>query len=142
MSHDDMAGTCWVPLAFAGGWVGVGYNRILQTHVSFFLRLPILPLLSLATAIEVSPVGRHRQTLLFESSCLRPPAGLLIMFFLNHYGMLAGGALGALTTGLVAQQLWALGLPRLLSQGPDRQVSRSCELHLRKRRAHLDLSGL
>ena len=39
------------------------------------------------------------------------------MFFLNHYGMIAGGGLGALITGLVAAQSWAAGWPGPLSGG-------------------------
>lgn len=39
------------------------------------------------------------------------------MFFLEYYGMLSGGALGALTVGLVTSNFWERGIPRRLSLG-------------------------
>jgi len=42
---------------------------------------------------------------------------LLIMFFLNHYSMIAGGGIGALTVGMVATQCWTTGKPHLLATG-------------------------
>ncbi|KAI8466952.1 MAG: Sodium/hydrogen exchanger family-domain-containing protein [Monoraphidium minutum] len=45
-------------------------------------------------------------------------AALLLMFFLEAYDMLSGGALGALFTGLVACFMWERGLPRAASLGP------------------------
>ncbi|KDD76338.1 hypothetical protein H632_c262p0 [Helicosporidium sp. ATCC 50920] len=43
---------------------------------------------------------------------------LLLMFFLEFYGMLSGGALGALCIGLVASNAWEKGIPRFGSVGP------------------------
>jgi NhaP-type Na+/H+ or K+/H+ antiporter len=54
-------------------------------------------------------------------------AGLLLMFFLEYWGMLSGGALGALFTGLVASNLWERGSPERLSLGPSLQFSPDCE---------------
>jgi hypothetical protein len=41
------------------------------------------------------------------------------MFFLEHFDMLSGGALGSLTVGLVTCWTWERGLPRALSAGPN-----------------------
>jgi NhaP-type Na+/H+ or K+/H+ antiporter len=54
-------------------------------------------------------------------------AGLLLMFFLEYWEMLSGGALGALFTGLVASNLWERGSPRCLSSGPSLNFSPECE---------------
>ncbi|GBF89298.1 mitochondrial sodium hydrogen exchanger [Raphidocelis subcapitata] len=45
---------------------------------------------------------------------------LFIMFLLDHFNMLSGGALGALSLGMVAAALWRAGAPAhpLLSLGP------------------------
>lgn len=40
------------------------------------------------------------------------------MFFLEYFGMLSGGALGALFAGLVACYMWERGAPAAASQGP------------------------
>lgn len=45
-------------------------------------------------------------------------AGLLLMFFLEYFELLSGGALGALFTGLVASNLWERGTPKWASLGP------------------------
>lgn len=54
-----------------------------------------------------------------------PPArpALLLMFFLEYYSMLSGGAIGALTIGLVASNSWEKGLPRFGSSGPSFEYS-------------------
>lgn len=44
--------------------------------------------------------------------------GLLLMFFLEYFELLSGGALGALFTGLVASNLWERGAPKWASLGP------------------------
>ena len=49
----------------------------------------------------------------------RPTAALLVMFFLESNDMLSGGALGALTVGLVACYMWERGAPRCGSSGPN-----------------------
>jgi NhaP-type Na+/H+ or K+/H+ antiporter len=54
-------------------------------------------------------------------------AGLLLMFFLEYWDMLSGGALGALFTGLVASNLWERGSPKRLSLGPSFTHSPDCE---------------
>lgn len=54
-------------------------------------------------------------------------AGLLLMFFLEYWDMLSGGALGALFTGLVASNLWERGSPKCLSLGPSFKHSPDCE---------------
>jgi hypothetical protein len=43
---------------------------------------------------------------------------LLIMFFLEHFDMLSGGALGSLCVGLVTCYMWERGAPRAASMGP------------------------
>lgn len=55
------------------------------------------------------------------------PAALLIMFFLEYYDMLSGGALGALTTGLVTCYMWEHGKMRKLSIGPTNAFSADIE---------------
>jgi len=54
-------------------------------------------------------------------------AGLLLMFFLEYFKMLSGGALGALFAGLVASNLWEKGMPRRLSLGSSYSFSPDCE---------------
>eukprot|EP00878_Enallax_costatus_P024159 GHUV01025756.1.p1 GENE.GHUV01025756.1~~GHUV01025756.1.p1 ORF type:complete len:597 (+),score=94.95 GHUV01025756.1:384-2174(+) len=54
-------------------------------------------------------------------------AALLVMFFLEYYDMLSGGALGALTTGLVTCYMWEHGKPRKLSIGPNNAFSADIE---------------
>eukprot|EP00882_Tetradesmus_deserticola_P034074 GHRQ01038981.1.p1 GENE.GHRQ01038981.1~~GHRQ01038981.1.p1 ORF type:complete len:499 (+),score=175.50 GHRQ01038981.1:208-1704(+) len=54
-------------------------------------------------------------------------AALLIMFFLEHYDMLSGGALGSLTVGLVTCYMWEHGKPGRLSQGPAHGYSADIE---------------
>ncbi len=54
-------------------------------------------------------------------------SGMLLMFFLEYYGLLSGGALGALITGLVASNLWEKGEPRCASLGPSYVYSPECE---------------
>ena len=70
-------------------------------------------------------------TLLWDSHmkrfCALFGAGMLLMFFLEYWGLLSGGALGALFTGLVASNLWEKGLPRRLSSGPSYLYSPECE---------------
>lgn len=56
-----------------------------------------------------------------------PRAGLLIMYLLNHWGMLSGGALGSLTVGLVASNAWERGFPRFASLGSNFDYSPACE---------------
>ena len=53
--------------------------------------------------------------------------GFLLMFFLEYYTMLSGGALGALFTGLVASNFWEKGVPRFGSLGPSLIYSPECE---------------
>lgn len=45
-------------------------------------------------------------------------AAMLLMFFLEYYGMLSGGALGALMVGLTTSNFWERGFPRFASLGP------------------------
>ena len=54
-------------------------------------------------------------------------AGLLLMFFLEYFSLLSGGALGALFTGLVASNLWEKGMPKFASLGPSLVYSPECE---------------
>lgn len=54
-------------------------------------------------------------------------AGLLLMFFLEYFDLLSGGALGALFTGLVASNLWEKGMPKFASLGPSLVYSPECE---------------
>ena len=54
-------------------------------------------------------------------------AALLIMFFLEYYDMLSGGALGALTVGLVTCYTWEQGKPTKLSQGPSQSFANAVE---------------
>jgi len=49
------------------------------------------------------------------------------MFFLEHYDMLSGGALGALTVGMVTCYFWEHGEPAKLSQGPSQSFSAAVE---------------
>ncbi|KAI7845950.1 hypothetical protein COHA_000496 [Chlorella ohadii] len=44
-------------------------------------------------------------------------SALLLMFFLEYYNLLSGGALGALFVGLVASNAWEKGVPRFGSLG-------------------------
>jgi len=44
-------------------------------------------------------------------------SALLLMFFLEHFDMLSGGALGALFTGLTACAMWEKGWPKRWSAG-------------------------
>jgi hypothetical protein len=55
------------------------------------------------------------------------PAALLIMFFLEYFDMLSGGALGSLTVGLVTCYTWEHGQPKRLSQGPNQNFSAAVE---------------
>jgi ABC-type nickel/cobalt efflux system permease component RcnA len=55
------------------------------------------------------------------------PAALLIMFFLEYFDMLSGGALGALTVGLVTCYTWEHGQPHKLSRGPSQSFSADVE---------------
>jgi hypothetical protein len=54
-------------------------------------------------------------------------AALLIMFFLEYFDMLSGGALGSLTVGLVTCYTWEHGQPKKLSQGPSHNFSAAVE---------------
>lgn len=54
-------------------------------------------------------------------------AALLIMFFLEYFDMLSGGALGALTVGMVTCYTWEHGKPAKLSQGPCQNFSADVE---------------
>ncbi|WIA18744.1 hypothetical protein OEZ85_003434 [Tetradesmus obliquus] len=54
-------------------------------------------------------------------------AALLIMFFLEYFDMLSGGALGSLTVGLVTCYMWEHGKPGRLSQGPNNSHSADIE---------------
>lgn len=45
------------------------------------------------------------------------------MFFLGHFDMKAGGALGALVVGLIASNAWEKGFPRFASLGPSFEYS-------------------
>lgn len=54
-------------------------------------------------------------------------SALLVMFFLEYYDMLSGGALGALTVGLVTCYTWEHGKPAKLSQGPSQNFSTAVE---------------
>jgi hypothetical protein len=58
-------------------------------------------------------------------------AGLLLMFFLGHFDMKAGGALGALTVGLIASNAWEKGFPRFASLGPSYEYSPASEYSCR-----------
>jgi len=49
------------------------------------------------------------------------------MFMLEHYQMLSGGALGALTVGLATCLAWEAGWPRPFSQGPSLDHSADVE---------------
>jgi hypothetical protein len=42
-----------------------------------------------------------------------------MMFFLEHFDMLSGGALGSLFVGLVTCLTWEKGFPRCASTGPN-----------------------
>ncbi|KAI8468895.1 MAG: Sodium/hydrogen exchanger family-domain-containing protein [Monoraphidium minutum] len=46
-------------------------------------------------------------------------SALLLMFFLEYFDMLSGGALGSLFVGLVACFMWERGVPRRFSNGPN-----------------------
>lgn len=63
---------------------------------------------------------------LFSAAALATPA-LLIMFFLEYFDMLSGGALGSLTVGLVTCYMWEHGKPGRLSQGPNNSYSADIE---------------
>lgn len=52
------------------------------------------------------------------------------MFFLGHWDWKAGGALGALTVGLIASNAWEKGFPRYASLGPCYEYSPASELVL------------
>jgi solute carrier family 9B (sodium/hydrogen exchanger), member 1/2 len=54
-------------------------------------------------------------------------SALLLMFFLEYYELLSGGALGALFTGLVASNLWERGSPHWASLGPSYLYSPEAE---------------
>ena len=45
-------------------------------------------------------------------------SALLLMYFLEYWKLLSGGALGSLFVGLVATNAWERGLPRFASLGP------------------------
>lgn len=49
------------------------------------------------------------------------------MFFLEYFDMLSGGALGALTVGLVTCYTWEHGQPKKLSQGRNQNFSAGVE---------------
>lgn len=49
------------------------------------------------------------------------------MFFLEYFDMLSGGALGALTVGMVTCYFWEHGKPTKLSQGPSQSFSAAVE---------------
>jgi hypothetical protein len=49
------------------------------------------------------------------------------MFFLEHYDMLSGGALGSLTVGLVTCFMWERGRPHRVSLGPSQTYSADVE---------------
>lgn len=49
------------------------------------------------------------------------------MFFLEYFDMLSGGALGALTVGMVTCYTWEHGQPAKLSQGPSQNFSAAVE---------------
>ena len=53
--------------------------------------------------------------------------GLFIMFFLEYWDLLSGGALGALFTSLIGSNLWEKGLPKWGSLGPSLVFSPDCE---------------
>lgn len=57
---------------------------------------------------------------------------LFLMFLLEHYGMLSGGALGALTVGLATCLCWEAGVPRRLSSGPSLDHSAEVERTMAK----------
>lgn len=54
-------------------------------------------------------------------------SALLLMFFLEYWKLLSGGALGALFTGLVGSNLWEKGIPKPISAGPSYVYSPQCE---------------
>lgn len=54
-------------------------------------------------------------------------SALLLMFFLEYWKLLSGGALGALFTGLVGSNLWEKGIPKPVSAGPSFVYSPQCE---------------
>jgi hypothetical protein len=54
-------------------------------------------------------------------------AALLIMFFLEYFDMLSGGALGSLTVGLATCYTWEHGKPAKLSQGANQNYSAAVE---------------
>jgi hypothetical protein len=59
--------------------------------------------------------------------CMLAAAALLIMFFLEYFDMLSGGALGSLTVGLVTCYAWEHGKPAKLSLGPNQNFSADVE---------------
>jgi NhaP-type Na+/H+ or K+/H+ antiporter len=54
-------------------------------------------------------------------------SALFVMFLLERYTMLSGGALGSLTVGLAACLAWEAGKPRALSLGPSLEHSADVE---------------
>ncbi|KAK2076722.1 hypothetical protein QBZ16_005482 [Prototheca wickerhamii] len=52
---------------------------------------------------------------------------MLLMFFLEYYGMLSGGALGALMVGLATSNFWERGFPHFASLGPSFNYSPEVE---------------
>jgi len=56
-------------------------------------------------------------------------SGLLLMYFLNYWSLLSGGALGALFAGLVGSNLWEKGIPKRLALATNRRMdfSPDCE---------------
>eukprot|EP00775_Hariotina_reticulata_P012218 gene12218-12356_t len=54
-------------------------------------------------------------------------AALLVMFFLEYYDMLSGGALGSLTVGLVTCYAWEQGKPQRFSTGRSNSFSADVE---------------
>lgn len=45
------------------------------------------------------------------------------MYFLQYWGMLSGGAIGALFVGLITSNFWEKGFPARLSSGPSFEYS-------------------
>ena len=62
-------------------------------------------------------------------SSLPGGAGLLLMYFLNHFNMKGGGALAALILGMAVSQMWARGWPRPLAKRPDAHYAHRHALH-------------
>lgn len=72
---------------------------------------------TIMTYFSVCFLGLTR-TLNLSCCCGAPFTALLIMFFLEYFDMLSGGALGSLATGLVTCYMWESGYPAKLSLGP------------------------